>query len=71
MGDGGPEEGIPDARIEWLAEQLEKHSDLYSNRAEPEISDAEFDALRDELQGLSPEHPQLSRVGSDPPPGST
>ena len=71
MGDGGQEEGIPDARIEWLAEQLEKHSDLYYNRAEPEISDAEFDALRDELQGLSPEHPQLSRVGSDPPPGST
>ena len=71
MGDGGPEEGIPDARIEWLAEQLEKHSDLYYNRAEPEISDAEFDALRDELQRLSPEHPQLSRVGSDPPPGST
>ena len=70
MGDGNSEEGIPDARIEWLAEQLEKHSDLYYNIAEPEISDAEFDALRDELQHLSPGHPQLSRVGSDPPPGS-
>ena len=70
MGDGNSEEGIPDARIEWLAEQLEKHSELYYNIAEPEISDAEFDALRDELQHLSPGHPQLSRVGSDPPPGS-
>jgi DNA ligase (NAD+) len=71
MSDGHSEEAIPDARIEWLAEQLEKHSDLYYNRAEPEISDAEFDTLRDELQTLSPNHPQLSRVGSDPTPGST
>ena len=65
------EGGIPDARIEWLVEQLGKHSELYYNKAKPEISDAEFDALRDELQSLSPGHPQLNRVGSDPPPGST
>ncbi len=71
MSDDRPEEGISDARIAWLAEQLEKHSVLYYNKAEPDISDAEFDALRDELQSLSPGHPQLSRVGSDPPPGST
>jgi DNA ligase (NAD+) len=71
MSDGHPGKGIPDARIEWLAKQLEKHSELYYNKAKPEISDAEFDALRDELQSLSPDHPQLSRVGSDPPPGST
>ena len=71
MSGGNQEKGLPDARIEWLAEQLETHSELYYNKAEPEISDAEFDALRDELQSLSPDHPQLSRVGSDPPPGST
>jgi len=71
MSDGHPGKGIPDARIEWLAKQLEKHSELYYNKAKPEISDAEFDALRDELQSLSPDHLQLSRVGSDPPPGST
>ncbi|MBJ29591.1 MAG: hypothetical protein CMB61_06015 [Euryarchaeota archaeon] len=58
------------ARIKWLAEQLEIHSDLYYNKADPIISDSEFDALRDELQNLSPDHPQLSIVGSDPPPGS-
>lgn len=57
-------------RIKWLAEQLEIHSDLYYNKANPTISDSEFDALRDELKKLSPDHPQLSRVGSDPPPGS-
>ena len=71
MSGGHQEKGLPEARIDWLAEQLEKHSELYYNRAEPEISDAEFDALRDELQRLSPGHPQLSRVGTDPPPGST
>jgi len=70
MGDGHSDEVAPDVRIEWLAKQLEKHSELYYNRAEPEIADAEFDALRDELQSLSPNHDQLSRVGSDPPPGS-
>ena len=58
------------SRIEWLASQLALHSDLYYNKAEPEISDAEFDGIRDELQTLSPHHPQLSRVGSDPPAGS-
>jgi len=57
-------------RIEWLAKQLQLHSDLYYNKADPAISDAEFDALFDELKSLSPNHPQLNRVGSDPPPGS-
>ncbi|MEC8873917.1 MAG: hypothetical protein VX502_00835, partial [Candidatus Thermoplasmatota archaeon] len=59
-----------DARIQWLAEQLELHSDLYYNKAKPQITDAEFDKLWDQLKQLSPDHPQLNRVGSDPPPGS-
>ena len=66
-----PAEADIDARIDWLAKQIERHSDLYYNRAEPEISDAEYDELWDELNSLSPEHPQLGMVGSDPPPGST
>ena len=70
MGADHTDEGASDARIEWLAMQLEKHSELYYNVAEPEISDAEFDALRDELKSLDPNHNQLFRVGSDPPPGS-
>ena len=65
-----PSEADPEGRIEWLADQLELHSDLYYNMADPQISDADFDSLRDELKRLSPDHPQLSRVGSDPPPGS-
>ncbi|MBR80085.1 MAG: hypothetical protein CMA88_04820 [Euryarchaeota archaeon] len=70
MAEDAPDGAGPEDRIEWLAKQLETHSDLYYNKAKPVISDAEFDALRDELQTLSPDHPQLGRVGSDPPPGS-
>ena len=58
------------ARINELAELISYHSDLYYNKAKPELSDSEFDKLWDELQILSPNHPQLQRVGSDPPPGS-
>ena len=32
-------------RIEWLAEQIAYHSDLYYNQAMTEISDSEFDAF--------------------------
>jgi len=58
------------ARIDELAALLAHHSNLYYNLAAPEISDAEFDELWDELTHLSPKHPQLSRVGADPAPGS-
>ena len=58
------------ARIEELAGLLAHHSNLYYNQASPEITDAEYDALFDELKQLSPDHPQLSKVGSDPAPGS-
>jgi DNA ligase (NAD+) len=58
------------ARIDQLAKLISHHSNLYYNKAEPELSDAEFDTLWNELQSLSPEHPQLQRVGSDPSPGS-
>ena len=59
-----------EADIEALAEQIAHHSHLYYNEAAPEISDADFDKLWDELKQLSPDHPQLQRVGADPAPGS-
>ena len=58
------------ARVAHLAEQIAHHSNLYYNLAEPEISDAAFDRLWDELKTLDPNHPQLRRVGADIPPGS-
>lgn len=59
-----------EARIAELADSLAHHSHLYYNLAAPEISDAAFDAMWDELARLSPGHPQLSRVGAEVPPGS-
>ena len=58
------------ARIAALAEQIAHHSHLYYNEATPEISDAEFDTLWNELKSLDPDHPQLRRVGAPVPPGS-
>ena len=68
--DGKTSEGEEQALVDWLAEQIAHHSNLYYNEARPELSDAEFDELWDELSRLHPEHPQLRKVGSDPPPGS-
>jgi len=70
MGEAGSFSEADVARIASLAEQIAHHSHLYYNLAQPEISDAEFDRLWEELQALDPEHPQLSRVGADIAPGS-
>ena len=64
---------IPDnspQRIDWLAEQIAHHSNLYYNLAKPELSDTEFDQMWEELKQLEPNHPQLQRVGADIAPGS-
>ncbi|MFO8044108.1 MAG: NAD-dependent DNA ligase LigA [Alkalispirochaeta sp.] len=50
--------------IDELARLIEYHQDRYYNE-QPEISDAEFDALWDELRVRAPDHPIFSRVGSD------
>ncbi len=42
-----------------LREQIEYHNARYFERDEPEISDAEFDALVRELRALEAEHPEL------------
>jgi DNA ligase (NAD+) len=52
-------------RIQELAEQIRYHSDLYYNQSKPELSDAEFDALIEELRGLDPENPVLSEIGAN------
>ena len=69
MNDAGDDRGA-DARIHALAQAIAHHSHLYYNLAAPEISDAEFDRLWDELKALAPDHPQLHRVGADVAPGS-
>ena len=39
-------------RIDFLADAIRYHRDLYYNHSAPEISDAEFDSLWDELKKL-------------------
>lgn len=51
------------ARADELGARLEKYrASYYAGR--PEISDAAYDALEDDLRELDPTHPVLARVGS-------
>jgi DNA ligase (NAD+) len=63
-------------RIQQLREDIRRHEELYYVDANPEISDADFDALMRELQVLETEHPDLvtpdsptQRVGGRPVEG--
>ncbi|MHA1239546.1 MAG: DNA ligase (NAD(+)) LigA, partial [Promethearchaeota archaeon] len=51
-------------RINQLQAQVEYHQHLYYN-AKPEINDAEFDRLWDELKSLDPNNDAFSKVGAD------
>jgi DNA ligase (NAD+) len=46
-------------RIEELRREIERHDYLYYVESRPEISDAEYDALMQELKRLESEHPKL------------
>lgn len=59
-------------KIDTLSKELLKHQYLYYIKAEPEISDLEYDRLFDELEALEKQFPELAwdnsptkRVGSD------
>jgi DNA ligase (NAD+) len=52
------------ARKKELELLIKRHQDLYYN-GQPELSDAEFDALWDELAALDPGNPLLAKVGAD------
>jgi DNA ligase (NAD+) len=60
-------------RVEELRRQLEQHNYRYYVLDEPEVSDAEYDTLMQELRRLEAEHPELQspdsptqRVGAGP-----
>ena len=60
-------------RIEQLREQIRYHNRRYYVEDAPEISDAEYDALYNELENLEAKHPELvtpdsptQRVGGEP-----
>jgi DNA ligase (NAD+) len=59
-------------RIDFLRNEINKHNYLYYVKAEPEISDYEFDQMLKELEELEKTHPEFfspyspaQRVGSD------
>ncbi len=49
----------PKLEIEELRAEIERHNELYYQKAEPEISDYEFDQLLERLKALEAEHPDL------------
>lgn len=51
-------------RIETLRREIEKHNRLYYDEAAPQIDDAEYDALVQELAALEAENPQYARSDS-------
>jgi len=51
-------------KIQYLASEIRRHRYLYYNDS-PEISDAKYDGLEDELRQLSPNHPVLDEIGKD------
>jgi len=53
-------------RVRELEELVSYHADLYFNQNTPELSDAEFDALVEELKSLNPNSPVLAEVGAVP-----
>ncbi len=55
----------PASRIAELRRQIRHHEERYYVANQPEISDAEFDELMQELQQLESEHPDL--VSADSP----
>ena len=57
-------------RIEELSAAVRYHRDLYYNHSAPEISDADFDKLWDELKLLDPNNSVLHEVGPEPLPGT-
>jgi DNA ligase (NAD+) len=66
----------PQAQIDVLREKIRHHEHRYYVLDDPEISDAEFDLLMQELKGLEAEHPELvtpdsptQRVGGKPREG--
>ena len=66
----------PSQRVEELRQEIRRHEELYYVQAAPEISDADFDALMNELKALEAANPELltpdsptQRVGGRPAEG--
>lgn len=48
-----------ESEVQQLRAEIERHNELYYQKAEPEISDFEFDQLLERLKALEAENPEL------------
>jgi len=51
-------------RIRFLSEEIRRHDERYYRDADPEISDFDYDLLKQELEELEQAHPELSNEDS-------
>jgi DNA ligase (NAD+) len=56
--------GTPEAEIARLTAEISHYDDLYYRHDAPEISDADYDALRRRLEEIEKAHPELRRADS-------
>lgn len=61
---GAPAEGAVRERMRRLEGELRRHTELYYQKAAPEISDQAFDAMMRELRGLEEAHPEWASPDS-------
>lgn len=60
----GSKDVSPELRLPQLRQEIEEHNRLYYQKAEPKITDQEFDALLRELVELENQHPELATEDS-------
>jgi len=60
----GSKDVSPELRLPQLRQEIEEHNRLYYQKAEPKITDQEFDALLRELVELESQHPELATEDS-------
>ena len=63
MADGVTEAEAAD-RLAWLAAEIARHDRLYHDQDQPEVSDADYDALMRENAAIEARYPQLVRADS-------